>query len=199
MRRETPRCRDGEIRAAASALAARERIDILFGVVEESEEAVKLLLREGVEFVVVALSAAERGAEPDRCGRVDPVDNGGNTKLLGIDTPLLVNHGVAVKAGRDLLIIGRVRKKIAGDLLDRELIVGKVAIERVNDPVAIEPDLAPVVLFVPVRVGITRQVEPGTRPALTIARRRKQPVDELPVCISVCVGEKVIDFRRRGR
>src|SRR2546425_1005276 len=42
-------------------------------VVEKSVELIKLLLREGVVFVVVALGAADGCSQPDRCGRIDPI------------------------------------------------------------------------------------------------------------------------------
>ena len=43
-----------------------------------------------------------------------------------------------------------IRQQVAGDLLDDELVVGQVAVERADDPVAIGPDKPRLVLFVAV-------------------------------------------------
>ena len=86
-------------------------------------------------------------------------------------------------------------QQVAGDLLDDELVVGQVAVEGADDPVAIEPDLARLVLLVAVGIGITRGIEPEPSPALAVMRRVEQPVDEL----GVGVGAACRPRRRRPR
>ena len=55
-------------------LTLPELQDLVGGVVEEREKAVVVFLADRIEFVVVALRARERGPEPDRRRRVDPID-----------------------------------------------------------------------------------------------------------------------------
>ena len=81
-------------------------------------------------------------------------------------------------------------QQVAGDLLDDELVVGQVAVERVDDPVAIEPDAARLVLLEAVGVGVAGGVEPVPAPALAVVRRGEQPLDQLLVGVRRC--------RRRG-
>ncbi len=146
-------------------------------VVEEREHPVILFLRERIVLVVVALGALDRQAEDALADRVHAVEHGLHPELLGIDAPFFVEHRVAQKTRGDDLVLRRMRQLVAGDLLDDELIVGQVAIQGADDPVAIEPDLPRLVLFVAVGVGIARGVEPDPPPALAVVRRRQQPVD----------------------
>ena len=78
-------------------------------VVEEGEEPVVLFLRDRVELVVVALGTRDGQSEDGLAERVHAVEHGVHPELLGIDTPLLVEHRIPQKAGRDDLILRRVR------------------------------------------------------------------------------------------
>ncbi len=69
-------------------------------------------------------------------------------------------------------------QQVAGELLDREPVERQVAVEGVDDPVAVLPDRARGVDAVAVGVGVAGQVEPVPRPALAVVRRGEQAVDE---------------------
>ena len=69
-------------------------------------------------------------------------------------------------------------QQVAGDLLDDEPVVGQVAVEGVDDPVAIEPDVPRLVLLEAVGVGVPGRVEPVPAPALAVVRARQQAVDQ---------------------
>ena len=75
------------------------------------------------------------------------------------------------------MIDAGVRQQIARELFDGELVEGQVAVERVHHPVAVFPDLAGRVDGVAVGVGVTRDVEPRARPALTEVGRSEEAVD----------------------
>ena len=75
-----------------------------------------------------------------------------------------------MEAGGDPLVLGGVGEHVAGDLLDGELVEGHVAVERVDDPVAVFPDFAAIVLFVAVGIGVARQIQPRAGPALAEVR-----------------------------
>ena len=51
--------------------------------------------------MVVALGAADRQAEEDRAGRVDPIDDRLDAELLDVDAAFLVDRRIAVKPGGD--------------------------------------------------------------------------------------------------
>jgi hypothetical protein len=55
-------------------------------------------------------------------------------------------------------------------LLDDELVVGEVAVERPDDPVAIGPDESRLVLFIAIGIGVAGAVEPDAAPALAVVR-----------------------------
>jgi hypothetical protein len=68
-------------------------------------------------------------------------------------------------------------------------------VEGVDHPVAVLPDRSGSVDVEPVRVGIPGQVEPEAAPALSIVRRRQQPIDEPLVGFGLVVSDERVDFR----
>jgi len=71
---------------------------------------------------------------------------------------------------------------VAGDLLPDEQVVRLVAVERVDDVVAVTPRMRHVgVALVAGGVGVAGEVEPVARPAFAVTWIVEQPVDQLPV------------------
>ena len=71
------------------------------------------------------------------------------------------------------------RQDVAGDLVADELVIGHVAVERGDDPVAIPPRMGQRMIGVLAGgVGIAHQVEPVPSPALAVMRRGEQPIDD---------------------
>jgi hypothetical protein len=71
-------------------------------------------------------------------------------------------------------------KLVRCNLLEQELIVGQVLVERADDPVAVGVGVgvAPLLLEdVALGVGVAGDVEPVAAPALAVARRREEAVD----------------------
>ena len=166
-------------------LARRGDLELgLVHVVEEGEEPVVLALGDRVVLVVVALGAADRQAEEDRPGRVDPVDDRIDPELLDVDPPFLV----------DLACCGETRWRSAGEARRpgrrspaiwsmRELVERHVGIEGGDDPVAILPDRARGVDVVAVGIGVAGLVEPGPGPPFAEMGRGQQPVDDAVGCL----------------
>ena len=140
--------------------------------------------------MIVALGALDGEAEDALADGVHAVEHGFHAELFGIDAAFLVDHRVAQEAGGDDLILRGMRQQIAGDLLDDELVVRQVAVERVDDPIAIEPDEPRLVLFEAVGIGIARRVEPEPAPALAVMRRGEQAIDLLLVGVGTAVGKE---------
>jgi hypothetical protein len=85
-------------------------------------------------------------------------------------------------------------------LLNGELVERKVAIERVDDPVAIAPSPgAGAIFFIAVAVGVARQVEPVAGPPLAVVRRSQQAVHQPLISVGAIVGEKIADLFGSGR
>src|SRR5690349_10157469 len=74
------------------------------------------------------------------------------------------------------------------------MVVRKVAVERADYPVAIEPYLANGIFLVAVRIGVAGRVEPDASPAFSIVRRGKQTIDLFLIGSRTRVGKKCIDF-----
>ena len=90
------------------------------------------------------------------------------SELERIDSALLVEHRVAMKPGGDELVHRRIFQHVSGKLLDRELIIGHVLVERPDNPVPIGPDRAGTIFLIAIRIGIASQIEPVPSPALAI-------------------------------
>ena len=172
---------------------------MLSHVVEIREELIELLLRERIELVVVASRARDRQAHEHRGGRVHAIDDVFDRVLFGNDAAFRVAAVITIEPGGDLLVQRSVGQQVAGQLLDRELVVGHVAIERVDHPVAPPPHEPLAVGLIAVAVGIARSIEPGERHALAILRRAQQPIDDLLVCVRRRVLQKRVELRWRRR
>ena len=96
--------------------------------------------------------------------------------------------------------LGAAGHQVAGDLLAEELIVGQVAVERANDPVAIPVRLRHgIVRGVAARVGVAHHIEPVPAPALAVAGRSQQAIHDLFEGLRRRVGEKRVHLGRRRR
>ena len=168
-------------------------------VVDEGEEPVVVLLRDGVELVVVALRALDREAEHAFADGVHAVEHRLHAELLGIDRAFLVDLGIAEEARGDAFILAGLGQLVARDLLDDELVVGQVAVEGVDDPVAVEPDETRLVLLVAVGVGVARRIEPMTRPPFAVVRAREQRIHQTWIGVGTLVGQERVDLLRCGR
>src|SRR5581483_2019020 len=110
---------------------------------------------------------------------IGPVHYLFDAELLGIRAAFAVGQRIAMKAGRDSLIDGWMRKQVAGHLLDRELIERHVPVERVNHPIAIAPCPRPkLILPEAVAIGEAGLVQPMPRPLFAVMRRTQQPLNE---------------------
>ena len=89
---------------------------------------------------------------------------------------------------------------VTRDLLAHELVVGLVIVERLDDVVAIRPDVLPIrILVVAIALRIAHQVQPMLRPTFAIARARQQFIHELFIGLRVLVVHKGVELRLRRR
>ena len=88
---------------------AAAAVEALFGDgVEEGEEAVVVLLRDGVELVIVAAGAAHGEAHEDVGSGVDAVGHIFHLILFGDRAAFVIDHVVAVEAAGEFLLDGGV-------------------------------------------------------------------------------------------
>ncbi len=157
-------------------------------LLRNAQHPVIIFLLDGIELMVMALRALDGDAEDAFADGLHAIEHGFHAELFGVDAAFLVDHGVAQEACGDDLVLGGVGKKIACDLVDDELVVGQVAVERVDHPVAIEPDGALLVLFVAVGIGVAGGVEPGAGPFFPVVRRFQETVYLLFVGVGAFVA-----------
>ena len=161
------------------------------GVVEEGEQAVILIVRERIELVGVALGAL--GGDPEHClaEAVDPIEHLDHPELLRDDRPFLVEHAVAKESGGHDLVLRGIREQVAGHLLDHEAVVGEIAVDRPDHPIAPRPLLPRRILLVAVGVGIARQIEPVAGPLLAVALASEEFFDRGVVAVTEIRGHVV--------
>ena len=126
--------------------------------------------------MAVTLNTTHRRALPYVEGSIDPIDNGCNTKLLIICTSFVIVHGVSVESGGDELVIGRFRKQVPCELFDGKLVIRKVTVERLDDPIAVLPNGSSRVFFKSHRIGVSGQIQPPTGPFFSISSSCKKTV-----------------------
>ena len=175
--------------------------DVLFDCgVEEREELIVLPVGNGVVLVGMATGAAHGESHERQTRGVGPVHHLLHPVLLRVHAALGIGERVAVKPGGRLLLHGGVRQQVAGQLFHHELVVGKVAVVGVDDPLAVAPGMGPhVVLLETVAVGVAGQVQPVAGPALPEVGRRQHPVDQPLVGVGTPVGKEALPLSRRGR
>ena len=100
----------------------------------------------------------------------------------------------------------RRRQQVAGDLEPDEIRIGHVAIEGLDDPVAVAPGFAEVALRGQLDqvagIGVADDVEPVPAPPLAIGRRGQQPVHHPREGVGRRVGQERLDLlggRRQAR
>ena len=125
---------------------------------KEAGERVEVVRLHRVELVVVTPRAAHRHAQERLAHHVDLVRDALRLVAAHVDRAVraLAQEPEAGADDRFVVALRRVAArgldKIAGDMLDDELVVGDVGVERANDVVAILPRVADrVVEFVAVR------------------------------------------------
>ena len=175
------------------------RLDPVLDVERRIEDRLKLvvlLLGDRLELVVVALGALESQSQERRADDLDrSLEHG---VLVGAD---LVGVAVALaravlsvpqKMGRDEQVDRRrggvgpatvAGQLVAGQLFADDLVERPIGVERADDivAVAIGERAVGVGAEVSVGIGVARRIQPVLAPALAVARRGQQAIDELLV------------------
>ena len=153
----------------------------------------------GIEFVIVALGAADGLAEPDRAHCAHAIREITRLVILGLGTAFFRGEQQAVETGGDFLFLRGVGQEIARELFAGELVKAFVVVEGADDVVAIRPDVARGVGVISDGIGKPHDIEPANRHALTVLGRGHQAVDQFLVGIGRCVLFERVDFLRFGR
>ena len=146
------------------------------GVVEEAEAGVILLMPDRIVGMAVALDATH-GKSLENLPRSDvAIHRGEQAELLVVGAALTVCLGQAVEGGGEFLIQRGAGYEIAGELVDDELVVRQIPVERIDDPIAIFPNIAVCVVAKAFGIGVAREIHPDGSPALTEVRGGEQAV-----------------------
>ena len=119
--------------------------------------------------MIVALRAGNGRAHPRGHGGIHSIDHGDVSKFLIIRASFAIGLCVAMKSGSNELGVGWLGKQVAGQLLARKLVKRKIAVKRSNNPIAIGPNGARLIIGVARTISITREIQPLSRPMLTIS------------------------------
>ena len=155
--------------SGASAATARVLLAVAVDVSQEAEQRVVIGLRNGVELVVVATGASD--AQPEEGGArrakhvVEVVEfrRGGVIRLIVPDVQSVEassdETGSPFRCEGRFGLEGRFGQFVTRELFSHELIVGLVAVEAVDDVVAVTPGVRlGSVALVPVALGIADQI-----------------------------------------
>ena len=171
----------GDDEDGAFAIFAVTVLWALGGVAEKGGEGVVVALRDGIEFMIVALRTIGGESEVDPADGLDAV-RGIEGEVFFIDGATFIGGDVAaLESGGDELLGGGIGEEVAGDLIGGELVEGEVVVEGGDDPVAVGPHFAIVVEVHAVGVGITSGVQPVAGAMFTEGGALEEFVDELGV------------------
>jgi hypothetical protein len=97
--------------------------------------------------------------------------------LFGVGR-LVVPDAEAVVTRRDEVGDGRLGSFVAGELRRDELAIRHVAVQGVDDPVAVAPyERLLAIAFVAIGLGVAHEIEPVLRPPHAVLRRCEQALD----------------------
>ena len=171
----------GAIGVGRRVLADEEGVTddrILLGLDDGGEDAVKGVVvsgRDRVELVVVTTRAGYGQAKEALRRRIDALVDG---VVIVLET---LPYGDEAEGSEACVVLSQVRQTVGGELLDDELVVRLIGIERVDDVVAIGPGsiegLDGAITLQALRVRITGGIEPVASPALAVVGRSEQTVD----------------------
>ena len=108
----------GENLGALRRLIPGRHFDSRFVVViQKGIELVILLLRDGIEFVIVTLGAGNRQSQPRAAHGIDAIDHRLDPELLRFDAAFHVHHGIAKESRGNSRI--RCARRVEGGFVDQ--------------------------------------------------------------------------------
>ena len=129
-------------------------------VVEEREKFVVFLVRDGIIFVAVALSAFDAETEEDIARGFHAIDHVFHTVFLYDQAALIGGAVVTVESGGDFLGHRCIGHEIAGELFGGEFFKRFIGVIGVDNPITPRPHGARAVRVVHAAVAVTRDIHP---------------------------------------
>ena len=163
---------------------------------EHGLKRVVVLLADGIELVIMALSALHGEAAEAADGVLHHViavqvsrDLAIQLRLRHLCVPDVVPRPRRDESERRDAIRGARIERISGDLLFDEATVRFVVVEGTDDVVSVRPGIhARLVFVIAVCLAVMHEVQPVARPALAVARGGEELIDELLVAFIGQVG-----------
>ena len=123
--------------------------------------------------MIMALGTFHSQSHPDVPSGFYPIHDIFNSEFLSNNPPLIGGGMVTIKTGGDFLIIGGIREKISGQLLDRKLVEGHIVLIRVQDPVPPGPHVSGAIIMKDGSVSVPGRIHPDQGHAFSISIRGK--------------------------
>src|SRR5580658_10651351 len=172
---------------------------VLIDAVEKCRKAVVIALRQRIELMVVAPRALKRQSERRVTKSIDTVGDIFRAPLR-LDASALGGLAVEPVEGRGQPLVARgICKEIARQLFRQKFVVRKIAVEGIDNPVAIRPGRAERVVLITVTIGVSHGVEPWRGHALAVTRGGQKSVNYFLEGGRGFVREKRVHFGRGGR
>ena len=152
---------------------------------EDPKERVVVRLADGVELVVVTARARDRLRQEGLAEDVDRVVREADLLIQGVRGREAVEHEAPMSRADGglvdalLLVDPRVGEQVPRHVLARELVIRHVLVEGADQIVPVLKGVRDArVTLRAVRVRVAHEIHPVPRPALAIARRGEEPVDD---------------------
>src|SRR5687768_1530758 len=121
---------------------------LIAGVVKKRKELIVFFMSKRVIRMTMTLYTCKAGSHQCFPGSIYTIKNSSGPELSIVGSPFVIGHRVPVKCGGYKFFISGTRQHITCQLVDQKLIIRKVLIERIDQPVAITPDNPFIISFI---------------------------------------------------
>ena len=163
-------------------------------LLKNASKRVVVLLRDRVELVIVASRARARESQKYGSSGIGAILDVHHSHFFFDDAVFTGCRVVAIKTAGDQLVERGIWQEIPSELFDDELVVGEVAVKRLNHPVAIRPHLAIVVVVETIGIGITGGIQPIMRAMFAKVLGSQQPINQLRVGVIRFIVDESLDL-----
>ena len=149
--------------------------------------------------MIVTAAAVEGQAHPNSADGFGHVEDIVDAVFLGDGSAFPVDGVVAEEAGGDFLFEGCLGEQVAGDLPDGEVIVGKIAVEGLDDPVTPRPHGSFGVALKTIGIGVAGGIKPRPGKAFSKCLVVEKSVNEAFPGVGGIIVKKLRNFFERWR
>ena len=158
----------------------RAQVQTIFrDAVEICEELIELTLRNRIVLMIMTTRTADGEAKKSGRRGIHTIDHIFGQVFIRNDSRFGIATVITIESGGQPLLHRGIRQQITGKLFDNKLVIGLIAVEGLDNPIAPAPHLPFAIALIAAGIGIARHIQPAERHSLTIARAVEQTIYDI--------------------